>query len=315
VSPINGSLLLLSLAFVPVGLAYLLTQALLLGVNEVRAYNKIECGGKLLGLALICIAALAHTGTVELFFGITSFSVMLSFLWVLRHLRRVSTEPLVVSLAVFRQSMGIGVNAYMILFFSFLVLRIDLLMVKYMLGATEAGYYSISQVLSENTMMFPVVVGQLVFPRLSAAKEKREKLRVASEAVLGTAALLLPAVLIAAWAASPVISIAFGRSFLPAVSPFVWLMPGIYFLGIETVMVQLLNSEGFPRIIVAAWIVDTVINVALNFWAIPRYGIAGASIVSSVSYFLMFLIVCAVVWKRFYAAQPAAVCAPNLQPM
>jgi O-antigen/teichoic acid export membrane protein len=188
-------------------------------------------------------------------------------------------------------------------------------MVKYMLGATEAGYYSISQVLSENTMMFPVVVGQLLFPRLSAAKEKREKLRVANEAVLGTAALLLPAVLIAAWAASPVISIAFGRSFLPAVSPFVWLMPGIYFLGIETVMVQLLNSEGFPRIIVAAWIVDTVINVALNFWAIPRYGIAGASIVSSVSYFLMFLIVCTVVWKRFYAAQPAAVCAPNLQPM
>jgi len=314
-SPIHGRLLLLSLVFVPAGLAYLLTQALLLGVNEVRAYNKIECGGKLLGLVLICIAALVHAGTVELFFGITLFSMMLSFLWVLRHLRRVSTQPLVLSLAIFRQSIGIGMNAYMILFFSFLVLRIDLLMVKHMLGATEAGYYSISQVLSENTMMFPVVVGQLVFPRLSAAKEKAEKLRVANKAVLGTAALMLPAVVIAAWAASPVISIAFGRSFLPAVSPFIWLMPGIYFLGIETVMVQLLNSEGFPPIIVAAWIIDTVVNVILNFWAIPRYGIAGASIVSSVSYFLMFLVVSAVVWKRFYAAQPAVVCAPDLQPM
>jgi len=78
---------------------------------------------------------------------------------------------------------------------------------------------------------------------------------------------------------------AFGRNFLPAISPFVWLMPGTYFLGLETVdVLQLLNSEGFPPIIVVAWIVDTIVNVALNFWAIPRYGITGASIVSSVCY-------------------------------
>jgi O-antigen/teichoic acid export membrane protein len=73
-------------------------------------------------------------------------------------------------------------------------------------------------------------------------------------------------------------------------------------------MVQLLNSEGFPPIIVVAWIVDTIINIALNFWAIPRHGIAGASMVSSVCYFLMFLVVSAVVWKRNYARQPALAC-------
>jgi O-antigen/teichoic acid export membrane protein len=133
--------------------------------------------------------------------------------------------------------------------------------------------------------------------------------------VLVTAALMLPVVVIAALAAAPIISIAFGRNFLPAVAPFVWLMPGTYFLGIETVMVQLLNSEGFPPIIVAAWIVDTIINVALNLWAIPRYGITGASVVSSVCYFMMFLIVSAVIWKRNYARYPAVACAPHLRPM
>jgi len=185
-------------------------------------------------------------------------------------------------------------------------------MVKYMLGATEAGYYSISQVLAENTMMFPVVVGLLLFPKLSATKEKEEKLHLANKAVLVTAALMLPVVVIAALTAGPIISIAFGRNFLPAVAPFAWLMPGTYFLGIETVMVQLLNSEGFPPIIVAAWIADVVVNVAINFWAIPHYGITGASAVSSVCYFLIFLIVSAVVWKRNYARPPAAVCVPQV---
>jgi O-antigen/teichoic acid export membrane protein len=311
-SPVHGALLLLALASVPVGLAYLLAQGLLLGVNEVRAYNQIECASKLLVLALICVPALVHRGTVELFFGMTLSSVMLSFLWALSRLKRVSMVPPALSLAVFRQTISTGINAYMILFFGFLVLRIDLLMVKYILGATEAGYYSISQVLAENTMMFPVVVGSLLFPKLSATKEKEERVRLANKAVLVTAALMLPVVVIAALAAGPIISFAFGRNFLPAVAPFALLMPGSYFLGIETVMVQFLNSEGFPPIIVVAWVADTIINIALNFWAIPRYGIAGASIVSSVCYFLMFVIVSAVVWKRNYARGPAAVCVPQV---
>jgi O-antigen/teichoic acid export membrane protein len=311
-SPIHGTLLALALASIPVGLAYLLTQGLLLGVNEVRAYNNLECGGKLLALVLVCILAVAHSGSVELFFGVTLLSVMATFLWALLRLRRASTDPPAPSLAVFRESIGIGTRAYIIAFFGFLLLRIDLLMVKYLLGPTEAGYYSVSEVLAENAMMFPVVVGLLLFPKLSAIKEREEKLQLVTKAVLVTAALMLPVVVIATLAAAPIISIAFGRSFHPAVSPFVWLMPGTYFLGIQTVMVQLLNSEGYPPIIVLAWIAVTIINIAVNFWAIPRYGITGASVASSVCYFLIFLIVSAVVWKRNYARRPAAAYVPDL---
>src|SRR5258708_22712971 len=106
------------------------------------------------------------------------WSVMVSFLWALLRLRRDFTEPPKLSFAVFRQSIGIGMRAYTIALFGFLLLRIDLLMVKYMLGATEAGYYSISQVLAENTMMFPVVLGLLLFPKLSAMKYREEKMQL-----------------------------------------------------------------------------------------------------------------------------------------
>ena len=314
-SPLRGSLLFLALAFVPISLGYMLTQGLLLGVNKVRLYNQIEVGGKVLALALICILALGHKGTVEVLFGITLLSVLVSFLWALLSLRSVSAEPVVLSMKLFRQCLPVGVNAYMIAFFGFLVMRIDLLMVKYMLGATEAGYYSISQVLSENTMLLPVVIGLLLFPKLSAIKDKEAKLHLANKAALVTAALMLPAVVVAAFAAAPVISIAFGRNFLAAVAPFVWLLPGIYFLGIEVVMVQLLNSEGFPKIIVIAWLADTIVNVGLNLWAIPLYGITGASVVSSICYFLIFVIIFAVTRKRFRVPRTALACASDFQPL
>jgi O-antigen/teichoic acid export membrane protein len=313
-APVHGTLLFLALASVPAGLLYQLTQGLLLGASEVRAYNKIEYSSRILALALIGILAFAGFRAVEPFYFVTLAAAILSFVWAIVRLRKVSPSRPMLSLTVFRQSIGVGLRAYLIAFFGFLVLRIDLLMVKYMLGATEAGFYSISQVLSENTMMFPVVVGLLLFPKLSGITDRQAKLRLANKAVLATAALMLPAVSIAPLIASPLISIAFGRTFLPAVAPFAWLMPGTFFLGLETVMVQLLNSEGFPTVIIVAWIADTVVNVALNLWAIPRYGISGASIVSSVCYFLMFLMVFAVVRQRHYARRPVPAGAPDLRP-
>jgi O-antigen/teichoic acid export membrane protein len=297
-APIHGLLLLLALVSVPAGLAYLLSQGLLLGVNEVRAYNGIEGVGRFLVLVLTLLAALSHNTAVVLLFGFTLLSIIFSFLWGLLRLRRTCTARPVVSREVFRQSLRIGVNAYVIAFFAFLLVRLDLLMVNSMLGAEQAGYYSISRVLSENTMMFPVVLGLILFPKLSALKDEHEKFTLTKKAAGVTAALMLPVVILAALVAAPVISLAFGRAYLPAVSPFVWLMPGIYFLGLETVLVQLLNSEGFPPIIVVAWIGAVLVNIALNFWAIPHFGMAGASVSSSICYFLMFVVIAAVVWNR-----------------
>ena len=314
-APLGGTLFLLALASVPVGIAYLLMQGLLLGVNEVRAYNVIECAGKFLALLLICVFVALRFRSAELFFAITVSAAAASSLWAFSRLARISPKRPVVSFGVFQQTIGLGIKAYLILFFGFLVLRIDLLMVKYMLGATQAGYYSISQLLAENTTMLPVVIGLLLFPKLSSLNDREGKLRLSNKAVLATAALMLPVVAIAAFAAAPLISIAFGRNFLPAAAPFVWLMPGTFFLAIEIVMVQLLNSEGFPPVIVFAWIADTVLNIALNFWAIPRYGIVGASIVSSVCYFAIFLVVAAVVWKRFYKTHSAPAYVPDPQLM
>jgi O-antigen/teichoic acid export membrane protein len=313
-APIHGTLLFLALASVPAGLLYQLTQGLLLGASEVRAYNKIEYSSRILTLVLISLLAVGHRRAVEPFFLVTLFSAIFGFAWALLRLRTILTSPPTLSFTVFRQSIGVGLRAYLIAFFGFLVLRIDLLMVKYMLGATEAGYYSISQVLAENTMMFPVVVGLLLFPKLSGISDRQAKLRLANKAALATAALMLPAVSIAPLVAAPVISVAFGRTFLPAVGPFTWLMPGTFFLGLETVMVQLLNSEGFPTVIIVAWVADTIVNVALNLWAIPHYGISGASIVSSLCYFLMFLMVSAVVWRRNYARRPLPAGTPDLRP-
>src|SRR5207237_8390785 len=92
----------------------------------------------------------------------------------------------------------------------------------------------------------------------------------------------------------------FGKRFLPAVSPCIWLMPGSFLLGVETVIVQYLNSLGFPRIIAYSWLLVTALNIGVNLWAIPTYGIVGAAIVSIISYSLVFVLVLVVFFAVYH---------------
>jgi len=174
-----------------------------------------------------------------------------------------------------------------------------------MLGAQAAGYYSISETMAENILTLPVVVGTILFPKLSGMTNDGEKMQLTKKAALITTAFLAPIMIIASILAKPAVQLVFGKSFLPAVTPFIWLMPGSFFLGIETVIVQYLNSLGFPKVIAYSWLLVTVLNIGLNLWAIPAYGLNGAAIVSTLTYSLIFVFIMAVMFNSNRAATAA----------
>lgn len=304
--PVHGILLLLTLSCVPFGLALMLLQNLLLGIDRVRDYNASELLTRLVGLACLGLAIFAGWVNPEIMFSGTLAGLLVSFFWALFKVRRLLWKPVSFSLDLFKQHVGLGAKAYLIAFFGFLVLRIDLVMVKYLLGAQAAGYYSVSEILAENMLTLPIVIGTILFPKLSGMADRKEKLYLTKKAASLAAALMAPLMIVACLLARPVIQFVFGKSFLPAAAPFIWLMPGSFFLGIETVIVQYLNSLGFPKIIAYSWLLVTILNIGINFWAIPAYGINGAAIVSTVSYSLIFVLILVVVYSERGTQQRAA---------
>ena len=304
--PIHGTLLLLALGWVPFGLALMLLQYLLLGIDHVRAYNGTELATRVLGLVFLGVAIVAGRIKPEVLFTATMGGLILSFCWALFKTLGMLDRPIFVSLSVFKDHVRLGTKAYLIAFFGFLVLRIDLVMVKYLLGAEATGYYSISEIMAENMLLPAVVIGTILFPKLSGMTDSKEKLHLTKKAALVAAAFMVPVMIVASMLATTVIKLVFGSRFLPAVGPFIWLMPGTFFLGIETVIVQYLNSLGFPKIIAYFWLLVTIVNIGINFWAIPTYGITGAAIVSTASYSLIFMLILIVVYNDVRALKTAA---------
>jgi O-antigen/teichoic acid export membrane protein len=294
-APVHGTLLVLGLLYIPFGLAFLFGENLLLALHQVRSYNQIEFANRLLILLLVGAVILSGRVAAQSVLTAVVAVMFLSCVAAMFMLRPHLHELPRVSLQLLRRHAGVGVKAYLIILFSYLLLRIDLLMVKYMLGAEQAGYYSVASSMGDYLLMLPGVIGMILFPKLSAMQDWREKLRLSRKAAYGMLAALLPLLVIAGVAAPFAIRILFGRAFLPAVSAFLWLLPGILTLGIETVAVQFLNALGYPRIVVVIWGFSVLLNVAGNFWAIPHLGLQGASLMSSLSYTLTLLAILIVI--------------------
>jgi O-antigen/teichoic acid export membrane protein len=89
--------------------------------------------------------------------------------------------------------------------------------------------------------------------------------------------------------AEPVVTILFGEAFLPAVPAFLWLMPGVIMLSVNTVYMNYFASTGMPLITVYSPAIAAAVNIVLNMKLIPVMGIIGASVSISVSYGLMLL--------------------------
>lgn len=289
--PARGALLVLAWIWAAVSLACLLVQNLLMGVHDVVGYNKTELWKRVFSIGLVAAVIACHWVTPRSVVIVSLMAIAWGLVYALWRLRKFAMGFPIPSLDLFRKTLGFGAKAYLVAFFAFLVLRADLLMVNHYLGARQAGYYSIASTLADYLLLLPAAIAAILFPKLSGTQDAEHSLLWAKKSTLGSAAILLPTVAVAALAVRLVVRILFGAAYLPAVGAFLFLTPGIFFLGVETVLVQYLNSIGIPVSVIVAWVITCIINIAVNVWAIPRFGISGASAVSSVCYALIFVFV------------------------
>lgn len=289
-APVHGLLLTLALLWVPFGLAYMLLQNLLLGIQEVRAYNAIELTTKIIAVALVGAIIIFQIVAVETVFFATLAALIISFIWALWRLYPHLNHFPQASFSLFKENIGYGFKAYLAAFFSFLVLRADLLIVKYLLGAEQTGYYSIAVRMADMVYMLPVVIGAILFPTLSALPNNREKWEFTQKVVfwVGVAMVILGG--FAVLLAKPAVWLLYGEAFLPSVPAFSWLTLGIVLLSINAVFMNYFASTGMPLVTVYSPAIAIVFNVVLNFRLVPWLGIVGASFASIVSYGLMLII-------------------------
>jgi len=178
----------------------------------------------------------------------------------------------------FQQNLG-----NMLDFFNF---RFDMLLVNYFLDPAYVGYYSISVLVAEKLWYLPNILSAVLHPRVAHAGEdgdaNRDTTRVSRMTVLIIGAGCVVIVLLGRL----IVRLLYSDRFLPAVTPLLLLLPGIFMMSLSKILTSDLTARGYPRAGMWAGLVAVVSNVVLNVILIPRIAINGAALSSSVSYSL-----------------------------
>ena len=277
-APLRGSLLWLALAWIPFGLSYLFLENLLLSVNEVSAYNKVELLAKLLSVFLITLVLVFGFATAETVYATGLTVLTMSSVWILFCLKQHGLRAVPPSVSLFMSNIGYSLRGYFATLFAFVALRVDLFMIQYMLGAEHAGHYSIAVGLADALFMLPVTIGTILFPKLSAMQDEVEKWRYARKVAAISFGIIICVALVAWLGAALLIRGLYGEPYAAAIPAFIGLLPGVVLLSAHLVLGNYLGSIGMPSAIVYSAGTAALVNVLLNLKLIPSLGIVGASI-------------------------------------
>lgn len=164
----------------------------------------------------------------------------------------------------------------------FLNYRLDVFLVGFFLSPAEVGFYALAALLAERLWEIPNAIQLILMVRVSANNETAVPLTNQANRII--AALMALLCIVIALASYPLILVVYGTDYLPMVSAFVLLVPGIWSLSIGKVLAAYVAGMGRPELATYSILSSLAVTIILDLLLIPLFGINGAAITSSVSY-------------------------------
>lgn len=273
------SLLLPALFLIPSGLYFLLGTNLLVAEGRIGEYNGFELANRYLGLAAMFFAAWYWRSPQAL---LTIMSVVAVLMCLpLYHRLRVLGGDGGGSFLLIREGFGYAMRAYLAAALGFAVLRLNTLLIEQYMDAATLGIWSIAAQLLDVIVVIPSTIALVLLPRIMRSDQPYQLMQSQLRIVAIVLALVCA---VAAWFGNDVIMLVYGERFAGAYDMLLWGLPGIFALGLTSILSQYLASAGIPVALVWIWLIGLVVELTLAIWLIPSHGGAGAMISLSAAY-------------------------------
>jgi O-antigen/teichoic acid export membrane protein len=282
---------LYALAF-PLVLEFVLVTAVLVGSERFLALN----------ISMVAQVFVLAVGAVVLWIGgwLTIFSIL--FVWVFSYgvaaalalayigrreisLRR-AVKP---DLPVLKDQLAFGLPGQAGMVLQRLNYRLDQYVVRAFRSRADVGFYAVATGLAEAVWWIANAISMALLPRLTRMSPERAG-TVTPVACRNTLIVSLLAAAGLAATAPLAVELLFGSEFEPAVKPILWLLPGIVTLSGSKVLNSYFFSQARMGVSSIVALVALMVTVACDVLLIPRFGISGAAIASSIAYTASFVV-------------------------
>ena len=296
---VSARLIRIASVSIPAQLITLIGLNILLALGRIREFNVLDLAGQSFVLINAVLALIVFRGELSTLVVMNTTAALLIsvvvglLIWMAaRKLARSRWRP---DGSLLAQMIWYGIKFHIAILAAAIIFRADLLVVNHFRGSAEAGVYSVATQFGMLLMLLPGVIGTLLFPRVTAEQDQQGE---TTSLVTRYTTFVTFFCCFAAVPFSFLLPLIYGVEFTESSRLLLILLPGVYLIGVESVLVQHFNALGLPRIIPVYWVVTLIVNLVLVFWLVPRLGAHGAALASTASYALIF----GLVTRQFLAA-------------
>jgi O-antigen/teichoic acid export membrane protein len=190
-----------------------------------------------------------------------------------------------------RRCVGYGWKAQIANNLAFLTYRANTVLINYFISPAATGLFVIAVGIAEKIWMLSQAVSSVLLPRLSELhtdEARRRRLTPLATRLVFVVTLAIAVVLFVL--ARPLIVVVFSDRFEQSVGALRWLLPGVVALAVARGISIDLAARGRVDLNLYVAILVVVTNIVANVILIPRLGINGAAIATTLSYTLNLVV-------------------------
>lgn len=282
--------LFLSLFSAPLILFFNLGCQIFLGLQKFNKYNFISIFQNGLFLVFVIIFLLAmHFGvTVTILLQAFSYfiAVIILLFLIIKESKGIDFR---LNVGYLKEYFSYSVKGHLGNVFDFLHTRVDLFLINLFINPFSAGIYFAAVRLSEGVWFFSGPVSTVLFPRVASEKNP-QKLKELTPLVCRNVLFLSFLMVITLFIFSGwFVVFLYSAEFSGAVLPFKILLLGILAICGYGILSSDIGARGKPLLNTYAIGISALLNIILNIFLIPKWGINGAALATTVSYTFMFM--------------------------
>lgn len=280
-----------ALLLIPFTMFFEMCGSILLGLQKIRKYNFLSFLQSFSFLLLILVLLLRFRLGIKA----AIFAQILSFAFasaVLFFISKKETQGIIFRLnkEYIQQVFSYGLKIYLTSILNILHYRISLILINLLLNPVSVGLYTISSKLSEGILLISISTSTVLFPKVSSETHLATIKDITPMVCRSVMFLCLIFCIIFFISSHWIIIFLYSNSFVESVAPFQILLIGTLAISGFTILMNDLAGRGKP--IISAYITGSAVflNIVLNIFLIPKFGIKGAAWAGSISYVLTFIV-------------------------
>jgi O-antigen/teichoic acid export membrane protein len=260
------------------------STALLMALDRLRVYNKFQVIGKTCQLFFVLLlVAWLKWGVIGALLAVLIAQIIISgsginTFWL------TTKRKLIIDRGEIKDLLKGGAKLHLNAIGAYLFNQSDILVLNhYAINKSEVGWYQFAYQLLCLLLIVPQTASMVLYSRMSKANPDKmwpEQKKIGLQILL----LILFLAIVAHILAPSIIPFLAGNQFNPSIRAFRWLLPAALGMTFSIIMANQWIGRGFLGQAALITITSALLNLALNIYLIPQYGMMGAIYATLISY-------------------------------